>query len=305
MFIKQLQYLVTLAEMGHFSRAAETCHVSQPALSTAIRNLEKELDLNLVLRGRKYEGLTPEGARVVGWAQRLLSSYEAMRQETVDARKHLAGTLRIGAIPTTASAVPLLIAPCQQQHEDIRVTMLSLPSDEIVRRLDSCDLDIGVTFLDDRLLAGFQTFPLFVERYVLAARDATILRERTSLTWQEAAELPLCLLTGNMQSRRIVDAAFRQADAKPRIHAEADSMFALYAQLRCSDLCTIVPHSALNRAELDDEITAVPVIPLLSREIGLVVRRQTPYPPITIAALEAALQVPLQERFDSLINRAY
>jgi DNA-binding transcriptional LysR family regulator len=305
MFIKQLKYLVTLAEIGHFSRAAETCHVSQPALSTAIRNLEKELELNLVLRGRKYEGLTPEGARVVGWAQRLLSSYEAMRQETASARENLSGALRIGAIPTTASAVPLLTAPCQKLHEGIRVTMLSLPSDEIVRRLDSCDLDIGVTFLDDKLLAGFQTFPLFVERYVLAARDITLLRGMESLTWEDAATLPLCLLTGNMQSRRIIDTAFRQAGVKPRIHAEADSMFALYAQLRCSDFCTIVPHSALNRIELRDEISAVPILPLLSRDIGLVVRKQTPYPPITAAALETALQVPLQERFDSLISRAY
>lgn len=68
---------------------------------------------------------------------------------------------------------PLLIAPCQQQqHEDIRLTMLSLPSDEVARRFDSCDLDIGVTFLDDRRLAGFQTLPLFFERSVLAVRDS-------------------------------------------------------------------------------------------------------------------------------------
>jgi DNA-binding transcriptional LysR family regulator len=301
MFIKQLKYLVALAEIGHFSRAAETCHVSQPALSTAIRNLEKELELNLVLRGRKFEGLTPEGVRVVGWAQRLLSSYDAMRQETVSARKNLSGTLRIGAIPTTAPVVPLLTSPCQQQHDGIRVTILSLPSDEIVRRLDSCDLDIGVTFLDDKLLAGFQTFPLFVERYVLVVRDITILQGRDTLTWADAATLPLCLLTGNMQSRRIIDTAFRQAGVKPRIYVEADSMFALYAQLRCSKLCAIVPHSALNRIELRDEITAVPITPGLSRAIGLVLRKQTPYPPVTAAALEIALQVPLQERFDSLI----
>jgi DNA-binding transcriptional LysR family regulator len=107
MFIRQLKYLVALAEIGHFSRAAELCHVSQPALSTAIRNLEKELELSLVRRGRNYEGLTAEGERVVGWAQQLLSSYDAMRQETVSAHKNLSGTLRIGAIPT---AVP--IAPC-------------------------------------------------------------------------------------------------------------------------------------------------------------------------------------------------
>jgi DNA-binding transcriptional LysR family regulator len=81
MFIRQIEYLVALAELGHFSRAAEACHVSQPALSSAIAKLERELGLNLVRRGRQYDGLTEEGRRVVGWARHMLASYRAMRQE--------------------------------------------------------------------------------------------------------------------------------------------------------------------------------------------------------------------------------
>jgi len=298
MFIRQLKYLVTLAEVGHFSRAAAACHVSQPALSTAIRNLEKELDLNLVRRGRNFEGLTEEGRRVVGWAQHLLSSYEAMRQETVKVNKNLAGTLRIGAVPTTMPVVPLLTAPCQEEYGDISVTVLSLPADEIARRLDSFDLD-------DKALAGFQLYPLFVERYMLVVRDEALLGGRQSLSWGEAAELPLCLLTSNMHSRRLIDAAFRDAGVTPRIRVETDSIFALYAQLRCSDLCAVLPHSVLSLIELRQEMTVVPVVPQLSCEIGLVLRRQSPYPPITAAALELALKVPLQARFDALIVSPY
>lgn len=302
MFIRQLQYLVKLAELGHFSRAAEACHVSQPALSSAIRKLEQELELNLVRRGRNYEGLTDEGQRVVGWAQHMLSSYQAMRQEAVNANKALSGTLRIGAIPTTMPVVPYLTASCQQAYSGVKLTVLSLSSDEIVRRLDNCDLDIGVTFLDDRALAGFQMHPLFRERYVLVARDAQLFGGRASLDWREVAELPLCLLTANMQSRQIIDAAFRQAGAKPAIRVETDSIFALYAQVRFSDMCAVVPHSVLSLIELRQELAVVPITPLLSREIGLVLRRQDPLPPVTAAALELALQVPLQARFDSLIS---
>lgn len=305
MFIRQLKYLVTLAELGHFSRAAEACHVSQPALSTAIRKLEKELELNLVRRGRNYEGLTDEGRRVVGWAQHLLSSYDALRQEAVSVHKNLSGTLRIGAIPTTMPVLPFLTAPCQDAYPGIRLTVLSLASDEIIRRLDSFDLDIGLTFLDDKALAGFQTFPVFAERYVVVARDAAALRGRASLSWTEVAELPLCLLTANMQSRRIVDAAFRAAGATPDIRVETDSIFAMYAQLRCSDLCAVLPHSVLSLIELRQELAVAPITPELSRQIGLVLRRQSPYPPITAAALEMALQVPLQARFDRLITAMY
>jgi DNA-binding transcriptional LysR family regulator len=305
MFIRQLEYLVALAELGHFSRAAEACHVSQPALSSAIAKLEQELDLKLVRRGRNYEGLTEEGRRVIGWAQHMLSSYEAMRQEAVDANRTLSGTLRIGAIPTAMPVVPFLTAGCQDRYSAIKLTILSLPSDEIVRRLDNCDLDLGLTFLDGNTLAGFQVHPLFHERYVLVARDAAVFGGRTSLNWAEAAELDLCLLTTNMQSRQIIDASFRSVAAKPRIKVETDSIFALYAQVRFSDLCAVVPHSVLSLIELRQELAIVPILPQLSRQIGLVLRNQDPLPAVTAAVLNMALQVPLQARFDSLISDIY
>ncbi|WP_426113803.1 LysR family transcriptional regulator [Massilia sp. PWRC2] len=305
MFIRQLQYLVTLAEVGHFSRAAEACHVSQPALSSAIRKLETELDLQLVRRGRNYEGMTAAGLRVVGWAQHLLSSYEALRQETDKAHTSLSGTLRIGAIPTAMPVVPFLTAPCQHAYAGIDITLLSLPSDEIVRRLDSYDLDIGLTFLDDRALGGFELHPLFAERYVMVARDAALLGGRSTLTWAEAAALPLCLLTANMQGRQIIDAAFRSAGVRPSVRLETDSIFALYAQIRFSDLCAIIPHSVLSLVELREELTVVPITPAIARDIGLVVRRQEPAAPITAAVLAMMLQTPLQARFDSLISTIY
>ena len=305
MFIRHLKYVDKLAEVGHFSRAAEACHVSQPALSSAIRKLETELDLHLVRRGRKYEGMTEAGLRVVGWAQHLLSSYEAMRQETDKAHASLSGTLRIGAIPTAMAVMPFLSAPCQQAYGGISMTLLSLSSDDIIRRLDSYDLDLGLTFLDDRALGGFDLHPLFAERYVLVARDAALLGGRGTLTWAEAAELPLCLLTANMQSRQIIDAAFRSAGARPSVRLETDSIFALYAQIRFSDLCAIVPHSVLSLIELRQELTIVPITPEVSRDIGLVVRRQEPPSPITAAVLAMILKTPLRARFDSLISAIY
>lgn len=305
MFIRQLEYLVALAEFGHFSRAAESCHVSQPALSSAIAKLELELEIKLVRRGRNYEGLTDEGRRVIGWAQHMLSSYASMRQEAVDANRTLSGTLRIGAIPTAMPVAPFLTAGCHERYDGIKLTILSLPSDEIVRRLDNCDLDLGLTFLDGNVLAGFQIHPLFHERYVLVARDAAVFGGRASLSWSQAAELDLCLLTANMQSRQIIDAAFRSVAAKPRIKVETDSIFALYAQVRFSDLCAVVPHSVLSLIELRQELAIVPLLPQLSRRIGLVLRDQDPLPAVTSAVLNMALQVPLQARFDSLISDIY
>jgi DNA-binding transcriptional LysR family regulator len=235
----------------------------------------------------------------------MLSSYEAMRQEAVDANRTLSGTLRIGAIPTAMPVVPFLTAGCHERYSGIKLTILSLPSDEIVRRLDNCDLDLGLTFLDGNVLAGFQVHPLFHERYVLVARDPAVFGGRTALTWAQAAELDLCLLTANMQSRQIIDAAFRSVAAKPRIQVETDSIFALYAQVRFSNLCAVVPHSVLSLIELRQELAIVPLLPQLSRQIGVVLRDQHPLPAVTAAVLNMALQVPLQARFDSLISDIY
>lgn len=304
MFIRQLQYLVTLAELKHFNRAAEACHVSQPALSTAIRNLERELDLQLVKRGRRYEGLTEAGQRVVGWAQHLLASYAAMRQEALSANAKLAGSLSFGAIPTTMAVVPLLATPCQETYPGMRFTVHSMPAQEILRRLESCELDLGLTYLDDALPASLTVQPLYSERYVLVTRNEALLEGRSEMSWADAAALPLCLLTGNMQSRRTIDAEFLRTGVAPRVRMETDSIFGLYAQIRCSDLCAVVPHSVLSLAELRDELCIIPLTPSVTRQIALVTRRQNPLPPLTGAVLEVAATLDLQARFERMLMLA-
>lgn len=303
MLLRQVEYFVALADQGHFARAADACKVSQPALSSGIAKLEKELGMQLVRRGHHYEGLTMEGLRVLGWARHMLASHRAMHQEAGLAGKEIAGTVRIGAIPTAMPVVPFLTAGVHAAHPAIGMTVLSLSADEIARRLDRHDLDMGLSFLDERMLAGFDVRPLYCERYVLVARDPALFKGRAALDWCQAAELPLCMLTPNMQSRQIVDAAFRQAGARPRIAVETDSIFALYAQVRFSDVCAVVPHSLLSLIELRQELAIAALAPQLSREIGLVLRRQDPHPPVTAAVL--ALEVPLQARFDGLIDAIY
>jgi len=101
MFARQLEYLVALDRERHFGRAAATCHVSQPALSEAVRSLERELGVPLVRRSRRFEGFTPEGERVLRWAQRAVADLRGLEQEASRLRGGLDGTLRIGAIPTS------------------------------------------------------------------------------------------------------------------------------------------------------------------------------------------------------------
>jgi DNA-binding transcriptional LysR family regulator len=305
MFIRQLEYLVALAREKHFARAADICCVSQPALSAGIRHLEEELGVSIVQRGQRYVGLSPEGERILDWAKQTLAAWEGLRQEASSAKAELKGTLRLGAIPTTTPIVPFLTGPYRAAFPGLHQLVTSESSEDIIRRLDDFDLDLGLTYLEDQRLAGFRTCPLYTERYVLLARSAESVDGRTEMTWAEAAELPLCLLTANMQNRRIIAAAFRRAKAQPKVVIETDSMFALYSHVLCAEVFTIVPHSMLPLLDMRHELTAVSLIPELNRAIGLIALEQDPLPPIVAAAWAVTQSLDLAALFDSLITGVY
>lgn len=302
MFIRQIHYLLALAKTGHFGRAAEACHVSQPALSSGIQHLEEELGITLVQRGQRFQGFTPEGERLLAWARILAEDWEGMRQEATQCSRQLTGSLRIGAIPTTLAVAPLLTEPYQAECPGVRIKLLSLCAEDLIRQIDQFELDLGLTYLENPSLKGFRILPLYEERHVLLARGLEGRLSGASMTWAEAAELPLCLLTTNMQNRCLIDAAFREAGAMPNVALETDSVFALYAHVRCSGLCSVVPHSLLSLFEMRQEVTAIPLAPELSRTIGLISRRREQPLPIAEAAWTIAARLDLQARFDALIN---
>jgi DNA-binding transcriptional LysR family regulator len=296
MFIRQLEYLVTLARERHFAKAAEICHVSQPALSSGIRSLEKELGVMIVQRGRRYLGLTIEGERVLVWAQQTLASLSYMREDASTAKATMTGTLRLGAIPTTMTVAAFLTGPCFAAYPNIRYSLSSLTADDIVADLDRFELDLGLTYLDDTVIEGFEKLPLFEERYVLLA-DRKVALEAT-LTWEQAARLPLCLLTGRMRNRQVIEAAFRRAGVQPTVILETDSLFSLYAHVSEAGLFSVVPHSLLNFFDLKGRVQARPLLPDLTRAIGLIARNQPALAPITGAVWEIARGLDLQARFD-------
>jgi DNA-binding transcriptional LysR family regulator len=300
MFIRQLEYLVTLAREKHFAKAAEACHVSQPALSSAIRSLEKELGIMIVQRGRRFMGLTTEGERVLVWAQQTLASLSHMREDASITKAAMAGTLRIGAIPTTMTVAAFITAPCRAAYPNIRYTVSSLSSEAIAGQLDRFELDLGLTYLDEKTIDGFESLHLFDERYVLLAGRQTALEP--TLTWEQAGRLPLCLLTGKMRNRQVIDAAFRRAGAKADVILETDSIFSVYAHVSEAGLFSIVPHSLLNFFDMS-KVQARPLDPSLTRAIGLIARNQPALAPITAAVWDIARGLELQRRFDQALQQ--
>ncbi len=302
MFIRQIHYLLALEKTGHFGRAAENCHVSQPTLSSGIQNLEEELGVALVERGQRFFKFTAAGERLLMRARVLADEWEAIRQEASQSNQQLAGTLRIGAIPTTLAMMPLLTEPFRASYPRTKVKLFSLSAEELIRQVDHYELDIGLTYLENPGLKGFNILPLYQERHVLLTRAMDDRLDPRGITWAEIGNRPLCLLTPNMQNRRLIDSAFREAGVTPNVVLETDTVFALYSHVRCSDLCAVVPHSLLNLFEMRQEVSAIPLIPELTRTIGLIAPRRKQSTPILDAAWKIASNLNLQERFDTLID---
>ncbi len=204
--IQQLEYLLALARERHFGRAASACHVSQPTLSVAIRRLEHELDVVIVLRAQRFEGFTAEGQRVVTWAHRILAERNELLADIERMRGGLTVTARIGAIPTSVPASSLVTGRFLQRYPGATVQVESLSSREIARRLGEFELDAGLTYLDAETPPGTRHVELYRERYVLVAPPTHPVMQQDVVRWSEAAQLPLCALTTTMRNRRIVDA---------------------------------------------------------------------------------------------------
>jgi DNA-binding transcriptional LysR family regulator len=305
MILRHLEYLVALARERHFGRAAATCGVTQPTLSAAIRELEAELDVLIVERGRRFSNLTAEGERVVEWARRILSDRDALRQEVGSARQGLTGHLVLGVIPTALAVVGLLISPFQRDHPRVRIKIMSLSSIEIQRGLDIFDLDAGVTYLDNEPLLRVGTLPLYRERYFLVTGDRGVFRRKDSVTWAEAADLPLCLLTPDMQNRRIVDAIFQEAQRVPVPLVETNSLLALYAQVRSRGMASIVTQASLYLLGMPRWLRAFPLVaPAARRTIGLVYPDREPQQPVARAFVESVRQLDIDGEMQRNIPRA-
>jgi DNA-binding transcriptional LysR family regulator len=293
MIVRYLEYIVALARERHFARAAAACNVTQPTLSAGIKQLEESMNILIVERRQRFVGFTPEGERVLAWAQRVLADYGGLTQELSELREGLAGQIQIGAIPVSLPSLALLTAPFSAIHSRTRYQVISQTSAEIQRGLDDFTIDVGITYLDNEPLSRVRTVPLYKERYVLITRGASGFSGLSSIGWAMAATLPLCLLTPSMQNRRIIDAQFHAAGVKPNAIIETNSLVTLWSHIRYGKWSTIVPQTFLLLLERRHDWLSIPLVePEAIHTLGLVAADREPLAPLTRALLEFA------QRFD-------
>jgi DNA-binding transcriptional LysR family regulator len=287
MLLKHLQYLTALARERHFARAAAACAVTQPTLSAGIKQLEDQLGLLVVKRGHRFVGLTAEGERVLVWAQRITGDAESLEQEASRLRQVLEGRLRIGVVPTALPAVPILASPLATRFPGVKLTVIADPSVDIQAGLDEFRFEAGITYLDNEPLSRVRAFPLYREQYLLITPAIGTIARRTTVTWQEAASLPLCLLTPDMQNRRILNAHFAAAGTSVQPALETNSVFTLCALVRSGYWSSVLPHGFLPLLSGNDDVAILELEGSpTAHTVGVVVADRDPLQPTTMALLE-------------------
>lgn len=274
-----LKYLVALDDHRHFGRAALACHVTQPALSNALRALEENFGTSIVKRGRQFAGFTAEGERILQSARRILHEHELLRQD-LDSREHEPqGNLAIGAVPTAMPIATLFVAMLHDRHPGIVPMLRSMSSVELETGIEALALDMSLGYTErmDTRASPLRVVPQYTERYFLLRRapapdGARPLRIGAPIAWRDAAALPLCLLSSEMHNRTIVDRAFAAAGVKARPAIESNSIMTLAFSVGAGRVCSVLPGALVDAVQHQPGVEALPLVePLVEVPIAFMV----------------------------------
>ena len=252
--IDKLEMLLALSRERHFGRAAESLGVSQPTL----------------------------------WARRIVADARALREEARLARLGLTGTLRLAAIPTALAFASRLSAAFTAAHPRARVAIASATSAAILDGLDGLSVDAGISYLDEDALGRASALPLYDESYALVVRDDHPLAARPRLAWSDLGGLDLCLLTPDMQNRRIVSGHLAEAGLTDPPRVETNSTIVLVAHVLAGPWATILPRGAAEVFLQGGPLRAVPLDATTPHRVGLLAPRREPRLPLVAALLAEA-----------------
>ena len=287
--IDKLEFLIALAREKNFGKAAEQCGVTQPTFSAGIKQLEDTLGVMLVQRTSRFLGFTAEGERVLDWARTIVADTRAMRQEVRTLKQGLSGHLEIAAIPTALAMVSALTTPYRAKHPNVKFTILSKTSTDVLSMLENLEVDAGLTYIDNEPLGRMRAVPLYLEQYRLLTSADSPLGERDQVTWAEVGRIPLCLLTPDMQNRRIIDSLLHAAGSRPEPTLESNSMIVLFSHVRTGRWASVMPEKLAETLGLTERLRSIPIIePEAVHQIGLVVPPREPMTPLVSALVAEA-----------------
>ena len=283
MEVHQLRYVVAVARMGNFSRAAEHCHVSQPSLSQQIQKLENELGERLFDRMKRSAKLTPSGEAFLRRAVRILDELDAARREAAEAKDLLRGSVALGALPTIAPyLLPGVLAEFGRKFPGVDVIVQEDTTAQLIKYLLACEIDFAVAsepIRDERM----EVTELFSEELLLALPPGHPLTRKRAISMSDLEnEKFIVMKEGHCLGDQVLGFCNRR-DLQPSISFRSAQLETIQALVRSGLGLSLIPAMAAqsNRSDLPEYRTVQPPRP--SRKIVAVWPRQRP---LRLAAAE-------------------
>lgn len=243
MLLRHLRYLKAIVDQGSFTRAAQVLHVSQPALSQQIKELEESLGAQLLDRSGRQIRPTDLGAVYLRYVRHVFEQLDEAARAVRDVEDLSTGSLRLGVTPSVAA---YLIGPLAQRYRanypGITLSICLTSQEAIEPALRDDKLDLGIGF-GDLPAEDIEAIPLHEERLALIVAAGRPAKRKSVVTAVEAAAMPLALLDATFSTRRVVDQYFRNQGLHPTIAVEANSIAVLVEIVRATDVATILPEN--------------------------------------------------------------
>ena len=281
MTLAELRYLVAVADLGHFGRAAERCGVTQSTLSSQLRKLEEGLGVALVERTTRFATLTPIGAAVVSHARRILDQADQISELVRHRHGTLTSVLRLGIIPTLSPYIlPLLLGRLHPSFPELRLVLREDLTANLIAALDTFALDVLLIALPEQTV-GYRAMPLFIEPFCFACPPGHRLSNRAIVTEHEIADEPLLLLEEGHclrdQALEVCGKQFREGGG-PSDDFRATSLETISEMVAAGLGCTLLPAMAVpHLTAKDNRLEVRPLIAAKAhRRIGLLWRASFP-----------------------------
>lgn len=245
MEIFQLRYFVTLAEVLHFTQAAEICYVTQSGLSQQIKKMEEELATPLFLRTGKKVQLTEAGTIFLKHAKRILEDLESGKQAVDDLSNLIGGELRIGVTYIFGLLVLPVVELFAKKYPDLKIIVEYGATELLENKLLNNELDMVLVISANEIELPMQKIPLFTSKLVMAVSKNNELAKLERIPFKKLQDIPLILPSRGFNSREFLDNLFEKANIQPKIPIELNAIHALLRIIEKSDWATIVTEKAL------------------------------------------------------------
>ncbi|MEN8131828.1 MAG: LysR substrate-binding domain-containing protein [Pseudomonadota bacterium] len=306
MNLRDLKYLVALADTHHFGQAAERCFVSQPTLSGQIKKLEQELGVTLFERTKRSVRTTLLGEAIVEHAKRILEQADALRQLAQSHQDPLSGPLRMGAIPTLSPyLIPLILRPLKKKYPQVKLVLSEELTDMLLTRLGRHEIDAALlaTPVDD---LGLESIPLFDEPFWLVYSRGHPFSNKKKILQEDLVSTDLLLLAeGHCLAEQVMEVChMRGRDIQGEMaDLRAASLETLLQMVGAGFGSTLLPALALRTGLAKDRgiIVRQLKLPDTYRRILLVYRRTFP----RRRALELFAEVVLENLPDTVTPLAF